>query len=151
MSGLIIAFLGTMSLVICIADFRKMIIPDWANALLAVAGVAVSVFMFKQDWRFVIVSAVATGLVFMTLAETYRRLRGVSGLGMGDVKFISAASTWIGWAGLPWLLLLACIGGLAHILVRHLAGHQMERMTRIPFGPYLSIGLVMVWCLGLSI
>jgi leader peptidase (prepilin peptidase) / N-methyltransferase len=151
LNKMFLVFLITIALLICVTDFRKMIIPDWINALLAATGAIVSVFVFRQNWTVVLGAAVLTGLSFMTVAGAYRGLRGVSGLGMGDIKFLAAASTWIGVAGLPWLLLFACIGGLAHVLVRHLAGHEMERMTRIPFGPYLSAGLVLVWSLGLSL
>jgi leader peptidase (prepilin peptidase) / N-methyltransferase len=149
--GALIAFLGVIAAVICWVDFRKMIIPDWTNGLPAVTGFLVSVFLFKQSWHVVLGAAVVTGFLFTALAATYRRLRAVSGLGMGDIKFIAAASTWVGWGGLPWRVLLACIGGLAHVIVRHLAGHDMHAMTRIPFGPYLSVGLITVWSLGLSI
>jgi leader peptidase (prepilin peptidase) / N-methyltransferase len=150
-NGAIVAFLVSVAAVICLTDFRKMIIPDWLNALLAVTGAAVSVFLFKQDWLVVIGSAAATGLLFLTIATGYQRLRGIPGLGMGDIKFLAAASTWVGWAGVPWLLLFACMGGLGHVLLRQTAGHQVERTTRIPFGPYLSMSLLMVWSLGLSI
>lgn len=150
-NALVIAFLGGIAAIICVTDFRKMIIPDWVNALLAATGSIVAVIVFKQDWKIVLGAAALTGLLFMALAETYRRLSGVSGLGMGDIKFLAAASTWIGAAGLPWLLMFACIGGLAHVLVRHFAGHDLQRVSRIPFGPYLSSGLVLVWTFGLSV
>ena len=94
-NGLIAAFLGGIAAVICVTDFSKMIIPDWINAVLAVMGAAVSILVFKQDWFVVLGTAAFTGVFFIVLAESYRRLRGVSGLGMGDVKFLAAASTWI--------------------------------------------------------
>lgn len=150
LNAAIAAFLVCTTLVICLTDFRKMIIPDWINALLAVAGATISIFAFQQHWFVVLGAAVATGLLFMALAKIYHRLRGFSGLGMGDIKFLAAASTWIGAAGLPWLLLFACVAGLIHVLVRQVAGQEVDRLTRIPFGPYLSGGLVLVWSLGLS-
>jgi leader peptidase (prepilin peptidase)/N-methyltransferase len=147
----IIAFLCGVALVIAVADYCKMIIPDGINAALAGAGVYVSVFAFQQDWRWVIWSAVAVFLIFTGFAQIYQRARGVSGLGMGDIKFLTAASTWVGFTGLPWLLLFACIGGLAHVLARHFTGYEVARATRIPFGPYLSMALVLVWSLKLAI
>jgi leader peptidase (prepilin peptidase) / N-methyltransferase len=147
----IIAFLCGVALVIAIADYRKMIIPDDINAALALTGFMVSVFVFQHDWLWIVGSAIAVFLLFVAFAEIYRRLRGVSGLGLGDIKFLTAASTWIGTAGLPWLLMFACIGGLAHVLVRHFFGYEIARATRIPFGPYLSVALVLVWSLKLAV
>jgi leader peptidase (prepilin peptidase) / N-methyltransferase len=147
----IIAFLCGVTLVIAIADCRKMIIPDGINAALAVAGFVVSVLVFQQDWRWVMGFAIAVFLMFVAFAEIYRRMRGASGIGMGDIKFLAAASTWVGAAGLPWLVLFACIGGLIHVLIRYFAGYEMARTTRIPFGPYLSMALVLVWSFKLAV
>jgi leader peptidase (prepilin peptidase) / N-methyltransferase len=147
----IIIFLGFVTLTICLTDFRTMIIPDWINATVAVTGAAASIFLFKQDWFVVAGVAAATGVLFMALAKSYQQARGVSGLGMGDIKFLTAASTWVGISGLPWLILFACIGALAHVLVRQFAGHEIARFTRIPFGPYLSVALVLVWSLKLAV
>jgi leader peptidase (prepilin peptidase) / N-methyltransferase len=147
----IIAFLFGVSLWIAIADYRMMIIPDGINATLAVVGIIVSVFAFQQDWRWVIGSAIAVFLGFIAFASAYQRTRGISGLGMGDIKFLAAASTWVGLAGLPWLLLFACIGGLTHVIARQFAGFETARATRIPFGPYLSMALILVWSFKLAV
>jgi leader peptidase (prepilin peptidase) / N-methyltransferase len=147
----IIAFLCAVALMIAFADYRKMIIPDGINAALAAAGIMVSVSVFQQDWRSVIGSAVVVFLMFATFGQIYMRLRGVAGLGMGDIKFLTAASTWVGLTGLPWLVLFACIGGLVHVLARHFAGYEMAPATRIPFGPYLSMALVLVWSFRLAV
>jgi leader peptidase (prepilin peptidase)/N-methyltransferase len=77
------------------------------------------------------------------LRRLYFVLRKIQGLGLGDVKFLSAAGTWIGIAGLPTLLLIATLIALAAAGSLQLAGRDMTRQTSLPFGPFLAIGLLL--------
>ena len=69
---------------------------------------------------------------------------------MGDVKFIGAASIWIGFVGLPMMILIASVSGLTLVLLRNLVGYPTSQTTRLPFGPHLAVGLATV-CLFNSI
>ena len=89
--------------------------------------------------------AIATlvGIVFWLLQRLYFALRRVDGLGLGDVKFLAAASIWVGASGIPTLLLIAALAALGVAGGMQLAGHQMKRQTSIPFGPFLALGLLL--------
>jgi leader peptidase (prepilin peptidase)/N-methyltransferase len=85
----------------------------------------------------------ASGLIFWLLRRLYFGWRKIQGLGLGDVKFLAAAGIWIGLAGLPTLLLTAALTALAAAAVMQYAGRDMNRGTSLPFGPFLTIGLLL--------
>jgi prepilin signal peptidase PulO-like enzyme (type II secretory pathway) len=74
----------------------------------------------------------------------YARWRGYHGLGMGDVKLLAASTVWVGPLGVSWLILAACLSALATIAVMRLRGRTIGATTRLPFGPHIAVGLVVV-------
>ncbi len=127
-------------------DIRHGIIPDWLNAAIAVLGLSKA---FIDGGSLAALEAagegVAIGLIFWLLRRLYFALRKIQGLGLGDVKFLSAAGVWIGIAGLPVLLLVATLTALAAAGLMKVAGQQMTRRTSIPFGPFLAMGLLLTF------
>jgi leader peptidase (prepilin peptidase)/N-methyltransferase len=77
------------------------------------------------------------------LRRLYFGWRKIQGFGLGDVKFLAAAGIWIGIAGLPMLLLFAALTALAAAGVMQLVGRDMTRQTSLPFGPFLTLGLLL--------
>lgn len=128
---------------VALIDLRHGIIPDWLNLAIAALGLANIVV---ADGAAAAPGAVATaflvGLLFRLLQRLYFRLRHVDGLGLGDVKFLAAATIWVGVAGVPTLLLIAAVAALGVAGGLQLAGHEMKRQTPIPFGPFLALGLL---------
>ncbi len=80
----------------------------------------------------------------------FRHLRGTAGLGLGDVKMAGAAALWVAPWNLPLLLMLACLAALLAVAIVILSGRRLDRLTRIPFGPFIGLGLVVVWTLEAS-
>lgn len=69
------------------------------------------------------------------LATGYRLVRGVHGMGGGDLKMLAMIGAWFGWQPLSTGVLLACILMLLYALIRHLSGRN-ARVLR--FGPGLA-------------
>lgn len=125
-------------------DFR--IIPDrfslgnWCLAILAT-------FVFGEPAWF---EAVLGGLFgfgsFYLLAWGYEKLKGVEGLGFGDVKMMGWLGTWLGFEWVPLMILLASLTGL---LVGLWAARKGEDglQTALPFGPFLALAAGFVWVL----
>ncbi|MCZ6839167.1 MAG: A24 family peptidase [Alphaproteobacteria bacterium] len=91
----------------------------------------------------------ALGLtLFLVVGATFRRLRGYDGLGGGDAKLFAAAGAWVGWPGLPSVLLSASVSALAVVLVMIAAGRRGMAHQEIAFGPYLCVGFWIVWLYG---
>ncbi len=131
---------------VALVDLRRRIIPNALNgALLGLVavqnlarldptGAAGSVGLALAE------AALAYGL-FAGLRAGYGRLRGRSGLGLGDVKLVAAAMPWIGLAQLPLMILIASTSALLAVVALRLSGRRIGADTRLPFGPFLVLGL----------
>ena len=138
------ATLCLLSVVLAWIDIRDGIIPDWLN--LSIAGLGLAKAVMANGSAAGIEAAgegAAIGLIFWLLRRLYFGWRKIQGLGLGDVKFLAAAGIWIGVAGLPILLLFAALTALAAAAVMQLAGRDMTRQTSLPFGPFLTLGLLL--------
>jgi leader peptidase (prepilin peptidase)/N-methyltransferase len=124
-------------------DLRRGIIPDWLNLAIAVIGLAKAVLL--DGWAAGL-SAGCEGIVIGAIVWLLRRLyfmfRKFQGLGLGDVKLLAASGIWVGIAGVPIQLLIASVTALAAAGVMHVAGRTVTRLTPLPFGPFLALGLV---------
>jgi leader peptidase (prepilin peptidase) / N-methyltransferase len=131
---------GWLSLI----DIQRGIIPDQLNLLVAVLGLIKTIGGGgPADAIAACCQAAIIGALFWLLRQLYFSWRKAQGLGLGDVKFLAAAGTWIGIAGLPILLLIATSMALATAGGLQFAGREMNRQTSLPFGPFLACGLVL--------
>ena len=78
----------------------------------------------------------------------FRSLRGREGLGDGDPILLAAGGAWVGWIGLPSVLLWASAAGLSFVAARLLVGGKVTGEDRLPFGPCLAVGIWLTWMLG---
>ncbi len=125
-------------------DQRKMIIPDRANFSLGTFGLLWTWYSGQSPgWQ--IIQAATGGFLVCLVGLAYSQVRKQQGLGLGDVKFAFAATTWVGLSGLPWLVLVASLSALVAVVSSQLAGRPLEQAARIPFGPHLCIGLLATW------
>lgn len=134
-------------IVIAWIDFQRLVIPNILNLSLAICGLVVSVFVLDQTVMNVFLASGLTVVIFLLISKIYNILRAKRGVGMGDIKFLGAAATWIGLLGVPWMILIASISGLMFVIVASLRGRAMKIDSRIAFGPHLSLGLVITWLL----
>ena len=132
--------------VLALIDIRRGIIPDGLN--LSIAGLGLAKITVAGGAIAGIEAAcegAVIGLTFWLLRRLYFAWRKIQGLGLGDVKFLAAATVWIGIAGIPTLLLIATLTALAAAGSLQLAGRGMTRQTSLPFGPFLAIGLLVTF------
>ncbi len=132
-----------LCIVLAWIDIRYGIIPDWLNLVIAGLGLSKALIV---DGPLAGLEAscegVAIGAAFWILRRLYFAFRKIQGLGLGDVKFLTAAGIWVGVAGLPVLLLVAATTALACAGIMRLAGRPLTGQTSISFGPFLAIGLL---------
>ncbi len=81
--------------------------------------------------------------VFVIIEKGFKTLRGKDGLGRGDAKLLAAGGAWCGWIGLPFIVLIASGLGLAATLFPTMRDYIKN--SRIPFGPFLALAILMVW------
>jgi leader peptidase (prepilin peptidase)/N-methyltransferase len=137
------ALLCALCVLLAWIDIRDGIIPDWLN--LAIAALGLAKIAITGDVLAAVGAAgegLAIGALFWLLRRAYFAYRGIQGLGLGDVKFLSAAGIWVGIAGLPILLLVATLTALACAGVLQLAGRSLTAQTSLSFGPFLATGLL---------
>lgn len=128
-------------------DLRRMILPDWLNALLALAGLAQSLALGDPEPWDAIAGGIVAGGLMLAIAVFYRHARGVDGLGYGDVKLAAAGGVWTGLAGIGPMLLVASASAGAVIALRAARAGKLDPSTRHPFGPWLALGVFGAWLL----
>jgi leader peptidase (prepilin peptidase)/N-methyltransferase len=143
----LLAFVAPLCVLCCalaLIDVRHGIIPDGIN--LSIAGLGLLKATITDGLAAcagAALEAVAIGVIFWLLRRAYFAWRKIDGLGLGDVKFLAAATPWIGVAGIPTLLLIAALAALTAASGLRWAGQAMTRQTSLPFGPFLAMGLLL--------
>ena len=71
----------------------------------------------------------------------------MDGIGLGDVKLMSAGAAWLGLVPSLSVLFIACCGGILAIGVAiWRSGDQSRR--GIAFGPFIALAIWVVWLYG---
>lgn len=137
---------GWLLLQLAVIDWRYRILPDALTLSLGVAGMLLA----AVDGRLLeaAIGAAAGLAVFAAVRWLYARVRRREGLGLGDVKLIAAAGTWVGWAGLPSLVLIASLAALAVVGLGALSGRRIRGEDAVAFGSFLAFGCWVVWLHG---
>jgi len=125
-------------------DFR--IIPDrFSLGNWVVALAACFIFDDPEVWQGILGGALGFGMFFL-LAWGYEKLKGIEGLGFGDVKMMGWLGTWLGLEWVPFIVFVASVSGLVVGLVQmRKSGEGMQ--AALPFGPFLAIAALVAWCL----
>lgn len=140
--------LGWTLIVLMVVDVTAFRLPDIATLPLAAAGFALAFFLPGRPVLEHLLGALIGYGALALIGWLYGRLRGRDGLGLGDAKLLAAAGAWLGWAALPSVVLLACLGGLAYVAVAVLRRGPGAADERLPFGAPLALAFWIVWLHG---
>lgn len=121
-------------LVIFIIDLRHMIIPNG----LVIALLVISVIWTIYDGHYLnhILGFFSVSLLLLLLAIVTK-----GGMGMGDVKLMAVAGLLLGWQGIILALMVGAIIGSV-IGVGLIGFGVISRKQPVPFGPFLTIGIM---------
>ena len=142
---------GLAMAAIAISDARRFIVPDRLSLPAIPAGLLASGWLAAEmpahEVMLSHLTAALTGaLCLFAVREAYAALRGREGLGLGDVKLAAVAGAWTGFAGLPLVLLLACLGAVAAVLAASIRGKaSVTATTAVPLGATLAPAIWLVW------
>lgn len=136
---------GALSWAVMI-DIDRFRLPDLLTLPMIVGGLLYAWLMQEDRLLDRAIGAVAGYLSLVIVAEVYRRLRGIDGLGRGDAKLLAATGAWLGWAALPSVIFLAATAGLVFGIGRILIRRQ-SAAEAIAFGPFIAAGF---WALILA-
>ncbi|WP_019996596.1 prepilin peptidase [Aureimonas ureilytica] len=139
-----LALLAPMLLLVGLVDGRTGRIPDALNAGIAGLGLLRLAMGSPETLLAHGLDAAIVGGLLLLLRRLYRVWRGRTGLGLGDVKFLVAATLWTGLEALPLVVLLASLSGLAMVGLQALRGGAIRADRRLRFGPHLALALMAV-------
>ncbi|HUJ40352.1 MAG TPA: prepilin peptidase [Candidatus Acidoferrales bacterium] len=154
------AVFSAVLLVLAVTDLRERILPDRVNLTGAVLGLAFSGFVRVGDGTALwlsrhmfdfpppgralsvcdaLLGAAAGSGVLWLFAEGYFRLRGHEGMGLGDVKMMGMAGTFLGTKAVLLTIMagavLGSVIGLAFMMVQ-----RKDSDYELPFGLFLAAG-----------
>lgn len=119
-------------------DLQSFRLPDRGTLPLVALGLGLSALAGREALLLSLAGgAIGYGL-FALIGHLHFRRRGEEGLGLGDAKLFAASGTWLGLPMLPYVLLIAALGGLAWALIARAQG-------RLAFGPWIALGFWCVW------
>jgi leader peptidase (prepilin peptidase)/N-methyltransferase len=129
------AYLFLTMALITLIDLRHFIIPDVLSLPAIAVGLLANIVLFPEGNRFAglthgLAGAVAGGGAFYLLRAVYFRLRGIEGLGLGDVKLAAVAGAWLGPAALPSACLLATLSASRQFQPRIRPPQQQQQKRR---------------------
>ena len=142
------AVMGWQLLLIALIDAENFWLPDELTLPLIATGLIAGAVIARGWPVSQIVGAVAGFSILWLLAEVYRRVRGREGLGGGDPILFAGAGGWVGWTGLPTVLLWACAAGFSIVLTLLITRRKVEMTQKLPFGTFLAIGIWLTWLYG---
>lgn len=152
--------LGWQLLLLAVVDAEHFWLPDALTLPLFLSGLFAAVALDPANahsglqWSLIgplktplIGAAVGFGGLWL-LAVLYKRVRGRDGLGGGDPFLLGAVGAWVGWTGLPSVLLWASITGLSLVAAKVVLRRPVAATDRLPFGVFLAVGAWMTWLYG---
>jgi leader peptidase (prepilin peptidase)/N-methyltransferase len=139
------AFAAAM-IVLFVIDLRHRILPNAITVPGIVVGFAAS-FWLPPGWRSALLGLAMGGGVLFAIGEVYYRLRGVEGMGMGDVKMLAMIGAFLGWPLMLLTLILASFAGaIAGGLM--MAAGRGSMQEALPFGTFLAVGALVAAVAG---
>lgn len=142
--------------VLFLTDLDCRILPNEITLGGIVVGWVASLFLPPGLVSSLLGTALGGGALWATGA-LYERVRGVEGMGMGDVKMLAMVGAVLGWPLMVLTLVFASFtGGLFGMAL--LALRADARTTAVPFGTFLAVGAlvasvagdaILAWYLGL--
>ena len=142
--------LGGLYIVASAIDLKSYLLPDILTYPAALVGLVLGAARPDVGLLMAAIGAACGSGLFWLLATLYRRLKGVDGLGGGDVKLMLSVGAAVGLLGLPYAILC---GSLVALLASpfYVLGKGRSRTMPIPFGPFLCLGAMVQLLYGRAI
>jgi len=138
------AFLIAMLLLaIAVIDFKTMTIPDSLLVVLAVIALLNIIFIHNITITERLIGLVCVSIPMLLLEIT------LGAFGMGDIKLMAVAGFLLGWQNTLLAMFIGII--LAGIVGIRILIVKKGKEKKMPFGPYLSIGILTALLFGQTI
>ena len=127
-------------IVLFFIDLEHQILPNVITLPGVAAGLLASLFV-SPGIASALLGALLGGGVLWAIAEIYVRVRGIEGMGMGDVKMLGMIGAFLGAPLMGLTLVLASFAG-ALTGVALMSGGRGDLQRRLPFGTFLAAAAV---------
>jgi leader peptidase (prepilin peptidase)/N-methyltransferase len=139
--------LGVLMIAGAEVDARAFLLPDTVTYGAAACGIVAAFCLAPAEpWlsaALAALRAIGAAFVLLALRAIHQRLRGVEGLGLGDIKLAAAIGAWLSLDRIPFCFALAASAALASVAFR--ASRSDIKTMRVPFGAYLCPALWLVF------
>jgi leader peptidase (prepilin peptidase)/N-methyltransferase len=142
------SLLGWVLLALALIDIRYCLVPDFLTLPLVAFGLLVAQALDPSTTLPHALGAAVGFLGIVAVRKAYWMLRKREGIGLGDAKLLAAAGAWVSWEGVPSVVFVAALGGLASALLQHHRKGTILLTHRVPFGAFLCVGIWVVWLYG---
>ena len=127
-------------LVLFFIDLEHQILPNRITLPGVVAGLVASLFV-APGFMSAFIGALLGGGVLWAIAEIYVRVRGIEGMGMGDVKMLGMIGAFLGLSLMLLTLIIASFAGALTGIALMAAGRG-DLQQKLPFGTFLAAAAV---------
>lgn len=119
-------------------DLDKMLLPDQLTLPLLWLGLLLSTQSVFVDMQSAIWGAAIGYLSLWLVYWMFKIATGKEGMGYGDFKLLAALGAFVGWQGLPIIILFSSlVGAMAGVAI--MVFKNKGKSLAIPFGPYLAV------------
>jgi leader peptidase (prepilin peptidase)/N-methyltransferase len=133
------ALFGCIMMVLAAIDLEHFLLPDKITFPGILLGLILQPWIPGTSWVGAIVGVLIGAGILILLINGWYWLRGVEGMGLGDVNMLALIGAFLGWKGVVITLSLASITGTMIGLPLLLAG-RLGFQSKLPFGVFLAIG-----------
>lgn len=145
--------IGAILIIASFIDFEIYILPDILTLPGAGIAIAGAFFILRPAQGYPslqdsLIGAVAGAGMFWLLQQFFLRVKGVEALGTGDIKLMVLIGGLLGWQALPIMVTASGVSALAASLYYIFKPNSDGLQTRIPFGPFLSLGCMLYVLFG---
>ena len=128
-------------------DVEHFLLPDRITLPALVAGLAAQPLLAWGSLSGAIQGALFGAGILLVMAGLWELLRGVEGMGLGDVKMLAMIGAFLGLHGVLVTLVFASFAG-SIVGVTLLARGAIELQGKLPFGLFLALGGVVALFAG---
>ncbi len=137
-------------------DLEHQLLPDAITFPGIAIGLAASVWL-EPGFQASAIGAALGAAILLAIRWVWKRVTGIDGMGLGDVKMLAMIGAMLGWQDVWLVLFVASLtGAVVGVGLAVLGRGSMK--TRLPFGTFLAIaallaslwgGPVIAWYVGL--
>lgn len=135
---LILLFITSLLITAILIDMAYQLLPDILTFPLICTGLLAALSGYSSLTFLESLSGALFGYLLLWLpAVVFTTVKGVEGLGQGDMKLLAGLGAWLGAGILPTVIFIACLSALGFMLLTY--GYKRSKNKRIAFGPFLAI------------